>query len=287
MNACDLDWSCFLSTLRFQFSMNIIRYFPIAGGVFLIIWMWKKDWFQPFRIQQLFPKREKLFFEIKQSFTTLIMFTLVGMTTFVLAKSGIITTYVYRDIDVHGWSYAVLSFFLIWIWQETWFYWMHRAVHTKKLFKWVHSVHHKSVNPSPLAAYSFHYLEAVLEAIYLPIFIMVVPLHFNVLLIHTFFVMLLNVYFHTGYEFYSKNWLEHPILKWINPATHHNLHHSKFHGNYSLYLNFWDRIMGTNFPQYETYYREVTERRNSELKNRKENSILKGSKKVAREQYGI
>jgi sterol desaturase/sphingolipid hydroxylase (fatty acid hydroxylase superfamily) len=39
------------------------------------------------------------------------------------------------------------------------------------------------------------------------------------------------------------------------------MHHAKFDGNYSLYFNFWDRIMGTNFPDYEKHYGEVTARR--------------------------
>nr|HNI25705.1 sterol desaturase [Leptospiraceae bacterium] len=37
--------------------------------------------------------------------------------------------------------------------------------------------------------------------------------------------------------------------------------HQKFNGNYSLYFNFWDRVMGTNFPNYEKYYDEVTAKR--------------------------
>lgn len=269
MHACSLDWNCFFNLLQFQFTMNVIRYFPIAGAVFFVIWVWKKEWFQPFRIQVKFPKREKLIFEIKQSFVTLIVFTAVAMTNIVLAKTKIIPTHVYFDLNKYGIGYAIFSFLLITVWHETWFYWMHRLVHTKKLYHIIHSVHHKSVNPSPLAAYNFHYLEAILEAIYLPLFIIVIPMSFQVLIFHTFYAMILNIYFHTGYEFYPKNWASHPILKWINTTTHHNMHHSSFHGNYSLYFNFWDRVMGTNFKNYEAYYEEITERRNSELAHRK------------------
>lgn len=269
MFTCDLDFNCFMGILRFQFVMNIIRYFPIAGGVFFVIWIWKKECFQPFRIQLIFPKNDKLIYEIKQSFTTLIVFTLVAMGNIVLAKLKIIPSKVYFDFDKFSVGYAVLSFGLLTIWHETWFYWMHRLVHTKKLYHLIHSVHHRSVNPSPLAAYNFHYLEAFLEAIYLPIFIMFIPLNFNVLIFHTFYAMILNIYFHTGYEFYPRSWVSNPILKWINPTTHHNLHHSKFHGNYSLYFNFWDRIMKTNFPNYESYYEEVTSRRDKALEERK------------------
>jgi sterol desaturase/sphingolipid hydroxylase (fatty acid hydroxylase superfamily) len=249
--------------------MNIIRYFPIAGAVFFFIWIWKKDWFQPFRIQTVFPKAERLWFEIKQSFTTLITFTLVAVGNIVLIKLGYLPSNVYFDLDKFPLWYIPVSFLLLTVWHETWFYWMHRAVHTKFLYKWVHSVHHRSVNPSPLAAYNFHFTEAFLEAIYLPIFITFVPLAFPVLLFHTFYAMILNIYLHTGYEFYPKNWVTNPVTKWINPSTHHNMHHAKFHGNYSLYFNFWDRVMGTNFDNYEEFYGEITERRNLALNERK------------------
>lgn len=268
IHQCDLDLNCFLGILQFQFTMNVVRYFPIAGGIFLLIWVWKKNFFQPFRIQTNFPKKEKVIFEIKQSFTTLIMFTLVAIVNITLVKLGFIPSQVYFSIDDKSIGYAILSFGLISIWHETWFYWMHRLVHTKKLYHIIHSVHHKSVNPSPLAAYNFHFLEAFLEAIYLPIFIMFIPINFQVLIFHTFVAMIFNIFFHTGYEFYPKGWASHPILKWFNTPTHHNQHHSKFHGNYSLYTNFWDRIMGTNFPDYEKYYESIVERRDSALQER-------------------
>ncbi|MDB6071628.1 MAG: sterol desaturase family protein [Verrucomicrobiales bacterium] len=34
----------------------------------------------------------------------------------------------------------------------------------------------------------------------------------------------------------------------------------KLKGNYGLYFNIWDRIMGTNLPDYETRFREVMSR---------------------------
>ncbi|MGL1488967.1 sterol desaturase family protein, partial [Vibrio parahaemolyticus] len=36
-------------------------------------------------------------------------------------------------------------------------------MHNKRIFKYVHLVHHHSTNPSPWAAYAFHPLEAVVE----------------------------------------------------------------------------------------------------------------------------
>jgi sterol desaturase/sphingolipid hydroxylase (fatty acid hydroxylase superfamily) len=69
-----------------------------------------------------------------------------------------------------------------------------------------------------------------------------------------------NVAGHTGYE-YSPRWLMDSWLgKIINTPTNHVMHHETLKGNYGLYLNIWDRLMGTNHKQYEARFREVTSR---------------------------
>jgi len=42
---------------------------------------------------------------------------------------------------------------------ETHFYVLHRTIHRGPLYKWVHSVHYKSVNPSPWSSLSMHPVE--------------------------------------------------------------------------------------------------------------------------------
>ena len=50
---------------------------------------------------------------------------------------------------------------------------------------------------------------------------------------------------HLGYETFPKSLIKHPIGKWQNNATNHNLHHQLSKYNYGLYFTFWDRLMGT------------------------------------------
>jgi sterol desaturase/sphingolipid hydroxylase (fatty acid hydroxylase superfamily) len=42
------------------------------------------------------------------------------------------------------------------------FFCIHRLIHTRLLYKWVHSVHHNSINPSPWSSLSMHPLEHLL-----------------------------------------------------------------------------------------------------------------------------
>jgi sterol desaturase/sphingolipid hydroxylase (fatty acid hydroxylase superfamily) len=45
---------------------------------------------------------------------------------------------------------------------ETHFYLIHRALHWGPIYKWVHSVHHNAVNPSPWSSLSMHPVEQLL-----------------------------------------------------------------------------------------------------------------------------
>lgn len=50
-----------------------------------------------------------------------------------------------------------------------------------------------------------------------------------------------------------------PPLRYIlNTPTNHVMHHEKMRGNYGLYFDIWDRLMGTNHREYENRFREVT-----------------------------
>lgn len=45
---------------------------------------------------------------------------------------------------------------------EAHFYFVHRLIHLPFLYKWVHSVHHNSINPSPWSSLSMHPVEHLL-----------------------------------------------------------------------------------------------------------------------------
>lgn len=48
---------------------------------------------------------------------------------------------------------------LVPLFHEAYFFAIHRALHIPALYKWVHSVHHNSVNPSPWSSLSMHPIE--------------------------------------------------------------------------------------------------------------------------------
>ncbi|MEZ4931172.1 MAG: sterol desaturase family protein [Saprospiraceae bacterium] len=137
---------------------------------------------------------------------------------------------------------------------------MHRAIHQPSLFKIIHKVHHQSHNPTPWAAFSFHPLEAFLEIGFLPIIVCLLPLHPLAIVLFSLWSILFNVMGHLGYEIFPKGFTQHPIFKWFNTPTHHNLHHQRSNCNYGLYFNFWDRVMQTNHKKYHEIFDEISGR---------------------------
>jgi Delta7-sterol 5-desaturase len=121
-------------------------------------------------------------------------------------------------------------------------------------------VHHQSVNPTPMAALSFHPLEAVLEFAFVPVVVFLLPVHPAVLPLLSLWSMVWNIVGHLGYELFPASFTRHWLGQWFNTATHHNLHHQRVKGNYGLYFNVWDRLMHTNHPDYFTTFDAIKAR---------------------------
>ncbi|RZK51397.1 MAG: fatty acid hydroxylase family protein, partial [Pedobacter sp.] len=83
------------------------------------------------------------------------------------------------------------------------------------------------------------------------------PMHKLAIILFVLVGFIINVYGHLGYETAPK-WLRKSFLfEIINTSVHHNLHHSKFNGNYGLYFRLWDRLCKTENPDYVQEYDRI------------------------------
>ncbi len=57
------------------------------------------------------------------------------------------------------WPWLVALLLLAPAWHEIHFFFIHRIIHIPLLYRWVHSVHHNSINPSPWSSMSMHPVE--------------------------------------------------------------------------------------------------------------------------------
>ena len=60
-----------------------------------------------------------------------------------------------------------------------------------------------------------------------------------------------NAYGHSGIEILPKSFIRLPLCRFVLTATHHDLHHSSVGYNFGFYTSVWDRLMGTQHPDYE------------------------------------
>ena len=143
-------------------------------------------------------------------------------------------------------------------------------MHWKRVFKYVHKLHHQSTNPTVFTAFSLHPIEAVIQMAIIPIVVFTIPHHISVPSVFGTYSLILNVVGHIGFEFFPKWTARNKILKWHNTATHHNLHHTNVKANYGLYFNIWDRIMNTNSRGYVEHFEELVDLRDQKKKLRTE-----------------
>lgn len=235
------------------------RYFVFAGLAYLIFYISKNHPWRRLKIQTRTPLKKIVRLELRYSLSTIAIFTVI--IWWLVFSPFSVHTRVYSPANKYGmiwfWASVVVAIFM----HDTYFYWTHRLMHWKRIFRFAHHIHHKSHNPSPLAAYSFHPLEAIVEVGIIPVIVFTIPIHPMALAFFGVYMIAMNVVGHLGYELFGKRFMQSRWLKYfLNTSTHHNMHHKYSSCNYGLYFNFWDRILGTNHPQYEETYVEIFER---------------------------
>lgn len=190
-----------------------------------------------------------------RSLQTQMIFLVMAIVLFIFFKLNM--TRIFINPSERGWIYFFLSFFIIHQLHDAYFYWTHRLMHEWKPLKRFHFVHHESTPPTPFSALSFHPVEAFIQGFFWYLIAFLIPVPAFWLFGFYTFMFYINMWGHTSYEFWHRDLLTHPLLKTLNTPTHHNIHHKFHQANYSIYYNFWDKLCGTNHPEYEAHYREV------------------------------
>ena len=134
----------------------------------------------------------------------------------------------------------VVFAFVLPLWHEFHFYCIHRLIHVPILYKWIHSVHHNSVNPSPWSSLSMHPVEHLLywsdSLIHL-----IVPSHPLIFLYNLQITGTGAVVGHVGFDK-----MEAGEGKAISTSAYaHYLHHKHFEVNYADGATALDKLFGT------------------------------------------
>lgn len=235
-----------------------LRYGMLAGLAWSLAYVLFYRRWKHRKVVPKLPPGSEIRREMLYSASSMLIFAAVAVLTIVLAKEGWTQIYFKRGEYPVAWFWASIACAIVI--HDTWFYWSHRLMHYRKLFRYFHRVHHLSHNPSPWAAYAFDPAEAVVQALIFPLVLVIMPMHPAAFGIFMLWQIIHNIMGHTGFEIYPKWLMDTWLGKILNTPTNHAMHHEKMRGNYGLYFNIWDRLMKTNHADYERRFREVTTR---------------------------
>lgn len=239
-----------------MFLVIVGRYFLIAGLFHLWFYVWKKDHWSHRRLRNNITDKNQFYTEVKWSILTSIIFAVAGSFTVFLWQNGY--TRLYTNLREYPLWYLPTSLLVSMLVHETYYYWLHRWMHRPKVFRLLHKVHHDSNTTSAWTAFSFHPLEGLLQALILPLTIIILPMHVYVLLLQLTLMTFSSVINHLEIETFPENFHKHFIGKWVIGATHHSLHHKQFKYNFGLYFTFWDKWKRTESPKFVSLFEEKT-----------------------------
>jgi Delta7-sterol 5-desaturase len=240
------------------FYFDFTRYLMAATVTFAIVWLLRRTSLKARKIQS----REASVADMRREFVQSVQSVLVYVVGICFLLWGQQIGLFYDPMaDGFGLWIDLAILAAIIVAHDAYFYWAHRAMHHPRLFKYFHRAHHRSITPTPWAAYSFAIPEAAVMYMFVPIWLFFVPTPGWVLFIWLNFQIIRNAMGHAGFEFFPRWWLSTPLTSWINTTVHHDLHHNGgFNTNYGLYFTWWDKWMGTEHPHYRARFDEVVSR---------------------------
>ena len=230
------------------FGGDLLRYLIGAGGVYLLVNLALSQHLIGQKIGERQISSSQITRETLASLRTVVIFAATGTLIAFGAQSGVMS--VYPEISEYGGLYFWFSTLTLILLHDAWFYWTHRALHYPPLFRRFHRLHHRSHRPTPFTSYSFDVGEAVVNAVYLPLILLVLPAHPIALLIFVTHMMLRNALAHCGYEVFPARADGRPLFGWMTTVTHHDMHHGYAGKNLGFYFTWWDLWMGTEHPAY-------------------------------------
>jgi Delta7-sterol 5-desaturase len=247
-----MDYALDLARHWLQFLMHdLSRYAEFAIGVWLVLWIALAGVLRGRKIRETSPPAKQLVTEFFTSLRSVAIFSSFGLIPYILERGGIL----HGAATAAGWG-------PIWFWtslalmilaHDAYFYWAHRLVHDPRLFRAFHLRHHRSHNPSPFTAYSFDIGEAAIMAAFVPTWVILVPTQWEVVGLFVLHQIIRNTLGHSGYELMPARKDGRPMFDMFTTTTHHDLHHEKG-WNYGLYFTWWDRMMGTEHPEYHARF---------------------------------
>lgn len=246
------EWHRFIFYGLAFLGIILARYFTIAGGLHLYFYSAGGNFLAQRTVRLAPPSGDAIRHDIRLSVCSAVVFAVCAAAIVSGYDAG--ATRLYAEIDRYGLWYLGVSYGLVLILQDTYFYFVHRLFHHPKLFKWFHQGHHRSHDPTPWTSFAFDPPEAVIQSLFLIAIVFVLPLHFITVIAVLITMTVWAVVNHLGLNLFSPSFPHHWLGRWFIGPAHHSIHHHRYRLHYGLYFTFWDRLLGTSDPQYDRQF---------------------------------
>jgi len=147
------------------FGIILFRYFLVAGGTYLFLYApFSQALIHPQKSDQS-PSWKLIRHDIKLSVFSAGVFALAA--AFILSGYSLGITRLYSHAQQYGLWYLGVSYVVVLVLQDAYFYFTHRLFHHPSLFRWFHQGHHRSRHPTPWTSFAFDPLEAIVQSLFL------------------------------------------------------------------------------------------------------------------------
>jgi lathosterol oxidase len=227
------------------------RALVVAGGA--MCWMNSFEW--PKRHKVVLPAQEKI--DLGRDLQRGLSILAVDAATFaLLLQTGVFKAHL--NASVAG---LLVTFAVMFVWMEIYFYFSHRALHRPGLYH-IHRFHHEGRGTNPWTSLAFSYSEraVLLFGSFVPAAVIshFLPVSLDGFALYFLLNYLLNVYGHLNVEI-APGWFRKSFLfRMINTSVSHGMHHLRYRGNYGLFTPFLDDAFGTSFKDYPEKFDRVT-----------------------------
>jgi plant 4alpha-monomethylsterol monooxygenase len=248
---------------RLYFTIGTCLAHTLSWGIpNLILYMFHRfKWFEKFKIQgpEAFPDVSLIKACIQQNIVGhLIVVPLAVYYGYPLFKHfGMVVYGPFPPLAI------VLRDFVVFVaFNDTLFYWAHRALHHRSIYKYIHKQHHEFKVPIGISS---KYANPIEDLIANTIPTIIGPIlmgsHAHVIWLWLFIRLLETVDAHSGYSF---PWSPFHYFSWQGGAERHDFHHSHNVGCYGSFTIFWDWITGTDqqFLEYQARKRTAEKKVN-------------------------
>ncbi|AZQ68161.1 sterol desaturase family protein [Silicimonas algicola] len=250
-----LDWRWILP----MYAVNAAAVFLFYGAFELRLYITRAQG-NRFKYNPKFPADEKsdVFWFGNQVTESILRTFLSGVTVWTLVQALCLWVFANGWVPwlpwTDNWVWLAVLTVLVPVIHEGHFYLVHRLIHVPVLYRWIHSVHHNSVNPTPWSSLSMHTVEHILYFA-VGFYYLLIPSHPFILLFALHRAGFGAIPGHVGFDK-----VELGAGGMDTHAYGHYLHHKYFEVNYGDGIVPLDAVFGTWHDGTEEGERRMKER---------------------------